>query len=218
MVIGFDGSGNIVCAVPGQVGIITGGDGVINAGNISSDTPSLFSNSIDFGADGYSDSDFDNLDSGTQSIISAGNQGGSTLLSEGFSFEILSRTQGALLLKTGMVILYDDATGKRTDYLVSIDGLKVGVLVSRAVGFPVAGNFSFDDGLILLERKLNDVLDSTANVSAEDLWEKQTLHIFAYSQAIAGNLQSAYATLSDDLKSDTIVLVTVTNGEDAFLY
>jgi len=103
---------------------------------MTSSASSIFQNSIDFGASGYDVSQFNDLTLGAQSIITAANDGGSSTLSVAFSFEVLGRSQSAVLLKTGDEILYDDPSSKTADYLVEINGHKIGVTTTRAVGFP----------------------------------------------------------------------------------
>ena len=144
--------------------------------------------------------------------------GGSSLLSEVFAYEVLARCEDALLLKTETEILYNDPAGKKTDLLVMIGESKLGVSVTRAVGFPREDPYTVERAQSLLEQKLSGVVSSTANVSDEDAWTKQILHIVAYADEHALSLQTAYELLEDDFRSDTVVWVTVSHGEDEFLY
>jgi len=121
-------------------------------------------------------------------------------------------------LKTETEVIYEDSQGKITDLLVEIHGKKIGVSVTRAVGFPRDDPYTIEDATRILEQKLQGVLDSTTNVSDEDLWEKQILHIIAYGTEHAQSLQAAFPDLNDTLKSNTIIWVTVTDGDDDFLY
>ncbi len=70
----------------------------------------------------------------------------------------------------------------------------------------------------LLNKKLNGILSSSANVAAEDAWEKQILHVLAYTADHSAQILSVFDDLSEDLKTDTILLVTTTEGDDAFMY
>jgi hypothetical protein len=176
-------------------------------------------NSIDFGDDPYDDEDKDLLTMGGQEIIDDGNAGGSSVLSEVFSFEVLQRCEGATLLKTETEIEYK-MQGKITDLLVQIDGVKIGVSVTRAVKFPrdQVTMFEYSRARTLLEKKLGDVLLSSANVAMGDLWSKQILHVLAYDRQHADVIQDAYNDIGVDLTADTIVLVTITDGQDEFIY
>jgi len=53
------------------------------------------------------------------------------------------------------------------------------VSVTRAVHFPFGEPYTLDEATTLLTRKLSEILESTANVSAEDAWVKQILYVYA---------------------------------------
>ena len=202
----------------GGFGTITGDCGLIDGALLSQTTPTLIENAIDFADDPYDESDYEALTEGGQEILDDGNAGGSSILSEVFAYEVLHRCEGATLLKTEMEVVYNDPGGKLTDLLVDFDGTKIGVSVTRAVGYPRDDPYTEDAAKNILEQKLQGVLDSTANVSAEDAWSKQILHIIAYADQHADSLAAAYATVDAALKSNTLVLVTVSHGDDDFLY
>ena len=69
------------------------------------------------------------------------------------------------LLKTETEIVYTDISGKKTDLLVTIGGIKWGVSVTRAVGFPRDDPYTVERAGQLLEQKLSGVIASTANVT-----------------------------------------------------
>ena len=200
-------------------GEISGECGVLDEVDLRGSEPGFVVNHINFAMDPFDDpEDVEELSGGGQQILEDGNAGGSSLLSEVFSFETLHRCELARLLKTETTIVYDDPMGKITDLLVEIDTLKVGVSVTRAVGFPRDAPYTVDDAAPLLERKLNGVLDSSSNVSQEDAWTKQILHIIAYEERHADAMSQAFDLMSDVVKADTIVIVTVSDGDDEFLY
>jgi hypothetical protein len=122
------------------------------------------------------------------------------------------------LLKTETEISYDDSTGKISHFIIDISGFKVGVIVTRAFTLPLGEDYTEEAAHSLLFNKLGDVILSTANVSAVDLWKKQILHIFADTVQHAERLKTVYNTLPEDLRSDTILVITVTEGDDIFLY
>lgn len=124
----------------------------------------------------------------------------------------------ATLLKTEGEVVYTDPMGKKTDLLVGFDGLKVGVSVTRAYGFPPDDPYTVAQAEALLTDKLGDIPLSTANVAPEDQWIKQILHVIAYEEMHAESVATAYAGLPANVKGDTIVLVTVTYGNDEFIY
>lgn len=199
----------------GGLGAISGECGTISATEIESPEPLLFVNAIDFGDVGY---DYELLTPGGQEVFDDGNLGGNSLLSEVIAFEVLTRCDGAELVKTETEIVYTDGTGPKTDLAVDLAGHRVGVSVTRAVAFPFDDPYDVEAADTLLRDKLQGVLDSSANVAPKDAWTKQILHIVAYGPMHPKSLQTAYAALSDELRADTIVVVTVTNGDDAFIY
>ena len=199
-------------------GVISGSCGVIDAALRQQPEPILIQNAIDFDDDPYDDVDYEELTDGGREIISDGNAGGSSLYSEVFAFEVLTRCVGAVLLKTETEILYEDPQGKMTDLLVSLDGVQVGVSVTRAVGFPREDPYTVEQAQGLLEQKLDGILASSANVTDADGWDKQILHIIAYAPEHAESLRAAFELVDPAVQSNTIVYVTVSDGEDSFLY
>src|SRR5678815_651626 len=99
--------------------------------------------------------------------------------------------------------------GKITDLLVEIDGLKIGVSVTRAVAFPFDQPYPPEQAMALMQRKLSDILLSTANVAPEDAWTKQALHIIAYSDQHAAVIDSALQQIDPAVRADTVVIVTI---------
>ena len=168
-------------------------------------------------ADPYDDADLARLTAGGREIIADGNAGGSSIMSEVFAFEVLARCELATLVKTETEVVYD-TQGKITDLLVEIDGQKVGVSVTRAVGFPFDDPYTVEKATAILEKKLADIQVSTANVSDGDRWVKQILHIIAYADAHVTSIETAWNALDSGLRGDTIILVTVSDGDDAFIY
>ena len=128
---------------------------------------------------------------------------------------MLARCEGAALLATEGEIQYVDDMGTKTDLRVAIDGLPVGVSVTRAVGFPPEDPYTPMQATTLLEDKLDDVLASTANVTPQDAWTKQILHVIAYAPGHIASLETALESIDVNTKADTIVYVTATNGDDA---
>lgn len=211
-----DGSGGPTLPLPG-FGTITGSCGVID-GQLLSPDPSVIINAIDFGTDPWDNpADLGLLTSGGQEMVADGNAGGSSLESEIFSLEVLTRCEGATLVKTETEVVYDVA-GSITDILVEIDGMKVGVSVTRAVGFPRDAIYPEATASALLTRKLTDIQESTANVSAGDRWVKQMLHVIAYADQHVAAMQAAYDALDPSVKADTILWITRTDGDDEFIY
>ena len=196
-----------------EVDIISGDCGAVAPKLVKSDSI-LFSNSIDFGKA------FDEslLGDGAQEVLADGNLGGSSLYSEAVSFEVLDLCEGATLLKTESEIDYQDSGGKKTDLLISIEDIAVGVSVTRAYHYPPEEGMEIGDAYTLLEDKLDDVLLSAANVAATDAWARSMLHVIAWDDVHAEAVTAAYEMLPPETTDETVVFVTVTHGDDEALY
>ena len=204
-----------VDASVGPFGELSGACNVIDT-EIEDPAPSHLDSAIAFERP-FTEADAPALTEGGRAILAAGNAGGSSLLSEVFAFELLGRCEGAELVKTETDIVYDQP-GAITDLLVAIDGEKLGVSVTRAVGFPFDAPYTVEQATDLLDGKLADILVSTANVSDADRWRKQILAVLAYGPGHASSLATALAAIDPELRADTIVWILVTDGTDDFIY
>lgn len=194
--------------------LASGACGVVKT-QIGAPTPSLETNLLVFVAgEEYTRSA---LSLGGQAIYDAPNAGGSSKESEVMSFEVLHVCEGAVLLKTETDIKYqppDAGSNAITDMLVSIDGKKVGVSVTRIY---TPGGMSDMQVKTTVEGKLADVKRSSERVLPEDKWVKQILHVFSPNKAATDALGRVWPTIPADTKADTITLVTETKG-GGFLY
>jgi len=211
-----DAAPDTLVPLPG-FGTITGECGVLDA-ELTSPEPSFFITHFDFGTDPYDDADLELLSEGAQEIWADGNAGGSSIKSEMFAFELLARCEGATLVKTENEVTYTDAQSKKTDMILIIDDLVVAANPTRAIGFPFDAPYTDAQAKTVLEKKLNDINNSTLHVSQADRWVKQILIVFAWAEGHVANIEAAYATIDAALKADTIVIVSVTDGEDRFIY
>jgi hypothetical protein len=198
-------------------GDITGSCGVIDATHLESGDDFVFINTIDFTDDTYDASDFGLLSSGGQILADTENAGGSSSWSEVFSFEMLYRCEFADLLKTETQIVYD-IEGSITDILVSMDEYKIGVSVTRAMSWPRDTAYELSQAISLITGKLEGIQESSINVSSEDSWKKQILHVLADRVEHVAVIQEALIQIDENIKGDTIILITVTEGLDDFIY
>eukprot|EP00732_Lithocolla_globosa_P005693 Lithocolla_globosa_v1_NODE_6077_length_1140_cov_4.457143.p1 type:complete len:206 gc:universal NODE_6077_length_1140_cov_4.457143:773-156(-) len=149
------------------------------------------------------------LSSGSEKLKHTPNAGGSSVKSEVLSFEILVRIFGVELHKTEMELKYWPKNGKMTDYSCQFGAYLIGVSVTRAFSF--FGDFEMEDALRIMKRKLRGVIESSAHVL--DKFRKQILHVFTRSEKSAKLLQKAYSQIDSHLKSNTIILVTVSDAK-----
>lgn len=198
-------------------GIITGACDVLDT-ELTDNSPSIFVNHIDFANDPFDDpEDLSLLTLGGQRMISEGNANANSLYSEVFAFEVLARCEDATLLETETSINYD-VQGKITDLEVLMDDVKIGVSVVRAMHWPHEDPYTVEEATTHLTGKLNDIQESSANVSAEGAWQKQVLSVIAYDQPTADTVNTAWQALDASVKADTIVVVTISDGDDGFIY
>ena len=197
---------------------ISGNINLLDNNILNSSNPYKFSGEIDFGSNPYDDSDFDSLSSGGKKLITDGNMGGTSILSEVFAFEVLRTTIGAQLLKSETEIVYTDPNGKQTNFLIQVDSHKIGVVVVRGYIYPPESDYTVTAAQTLLTNKLSKVNQSTANVTSADSWEKQILFVMAYSSSIATSFDTAWANIDNTTKGNTILVITTTNGDDSFIY
>ncbi len=153
-----------------------------------------------------------------RTVWEAGNLGGSSLESEVLAFEVLRFCEGADLVKTESEIVYDDDGGKKTDLLVTIDGVEVGVSVTRAFHYPPGEPYTSAEALALLEGKLEDVTASAENAADGDDWDRSMLHVVAYDGQHADEIDTAWAGIGGAVKDGHGLIVTVTDGDDAAIY
>jgi hypothetical protein len=163
------------------------------------------------------------LSTGAQQILSEGTAGGSSGYSEAFAFEMLHRCEGAGLVASETMIRYSvPMPGAITDILVEIDGLKVGVSVSRAVtvtGRCMRGDtYPMAEATRVLTSKLNGIRESSMLVAPEDRWVKQILFIYADTAAHAATLRTAWDALDPAVRADSVLYVSVSEAMDSFIY
>ena len=169
---------------------------------------------------GVEECDFvpEGLSPGGLEILLDGGAGGSSIYSEILAHEIALQCEQAVLLKTETEIIYVDPNGKKTDMLVTIDGVKIGISVTRAIVFPPGTPLSPAQAQALLEDKLADILESSANVDSVDAWQKQILTVETPSADDRDVLLATVPLIDAGLRADTIIWVVQTDGEDDFLY
>lgn len=194
---------------------VSGDCGVLD-GELTAAAPSRFANRMAF-AHAYTDADEALLTPGGREIIADGNAGGSSLYSEVFAHEVLAACEPVDLVKTETEIVYDGPSTK-TDFSADIGGVRIGVSVTRAQTFPLGSPLSVDAARGLLDGKLADIIESSANVTAADAWQKQILAVMIYDDQHLGSIETALAQIDAATRADTIVWLTVTDGPDGIIY
>lgn len=147
------------------------------------------------------------------------NIGGSSQISEAFSYEIFAQGRNAQLEKTEKEIVRLLEKGKKIaiDYVCKIHGVSVGVSVTRAVKFrkdyldnninKFCGSFAEKDARKLLGKKMNDLKDISEQ-QENRIWDKQILHVWVPNQVIANIVSRVASTILNDHDSNTLVVIS----------
>ncbi len=196
-------------------GAISGECGPLSLADLQAATPSTFETRIDFAMLAF---DAGVLSDAGYRMYTTPNAGGSSAESEVFAYEVLYRCELADLVATETQVTYTPPTSKKTDLVVSIEGEELGVSVARAFKFPPGTPLPVNEAKAMLEGKFSDILVSTQNVNPPRAWQKQILHVIAYDDVAKQAVIDAAATIAPQIRADTILYITVTDGDDAFIY
>jgi predicted small lipoprotein YifL len=185
---------------------------------IASPMPSLVNNQLVFMApERYERAA---LSMGGQRLFDTPNAGGSSIESEIMAYEVLHFCEGASLTATETEIQYtapDDAGANSiTDLLVTIDGQRVGVSVTR-IYRPAPMVLTDADVRSQLVTKLTGINRSSMRVLPAFRWVKQILSVFVANQTVADQVTRVWPTIDAATRADTIVLMTTTRG-GGFIY
>lgn len=196
-------------------GVISGDCGPLSLIDLHSPLPSTYENRIDFEMMNF---DAGALSDGGFTMFNTPNAGGSSGNSEVFAFEVLHRCEFAELAATETQVTYTPPGSKKTDIVVNIEGEIVGVSVARAFKYPPGTPLPVADARNLLNGKFSDIQVSTQNVNPPWQWNKQILHVLAYDDVAKQAVIDAAAQIDAGVRGDTILFITTTDGNDAFIY
>jgi len=196
-------------------GAVTGACGPLSLMDLTSPLPSSFETRIDFGSAAF---DAGLLSDGGYRLFTTPNAGGSSVASEVFSYEVLHRCELAELFATETQVTYTPPTSKKTDLVITLEGQVVGVSVARAFKFPPGSPLLVSDARALLNGKFSDIRISSQNVDPPWRWRKQILHVLAYDDVARQAVLDAAAQIDAGVRGDTILYLTTTDGNDAFIY
>ncbi|KAG2378995.1 hypothetical protein C9374_007633 [Naegleria lovaniensis] len=165
------------------------------------------------------------LSEDSQRILCVPNAGGNSVFSEVLSFEFIKMLIESLcasirvsLHKTEMELVYKEGS-KITDMCIALNNTMtnettlMGCSVTRCFNFMNLEEVVSDVSIkLLLKKKLSGIIDSTNGVIG-DQWTRQILHIWTSNMQTAQSIKRIYETeISDELKSNTIVIITCTCG------
>jgi hypothetical protein len=193
------------------LGELEGDCPALDEGVWSTKDPALFRNTVTL--DGWDES---LLSMGGAEILADGTPGGSSLESEVLAFEVLHACEGAMLVRTSGEISYVDEDGEKADFLVVIDSISVGAIVTRAVHWPQEEPYTAAEAEALLTDTLFDVLMSAANANPDNAWSRSILHVVAYDGQHADAVEDAWLLLDSAVRASTLVVLTVTDGDEIY--
>lgn len=150
------------------------------------------------------------------------NAGGKSVNSEAISANVLNHLYNITDITTEMEIQYRWYNYKRCDYICELYGQRVGVSVTRAMGYPDPSNFTPEHAWKLLNKKIDGLLIAREGVIDKYNFNKCVLHVWCENEDIADMIIDQYNILreiSGDEMNDIIVILSVTQENNApFIY
>lgn len=149
------------------------------------------------------------------------NAGGNSEYSEAISIHYYENVFGAsdFILETEVEYWRDY---KMVDYICTINNQRIGVSVTRAMGFPRSSSFTREDGKNLLKRKINGLIVACDLVITKHSFTKSILHIFCQNNRIAHIMKEVYEqeleidSMGLKVLCDVIVVITVCNEKNIY--
>lgn len=144
------------------------------------------------------------------------NAGGASVVSEALSVEYMCRRIRASDTVPEMKIQYYFYNWKKIDYISTINGERIGVSVTRAMGYPNPELFEMEDALRLGTKKLYGLILARNGISECHNYNRSILHVFCQTQHIAVLMQEAFRTLiaadralQEDLSGHIVIILTI---------
>ncbi|CAG8540857.1 6024_t:CDS:1 [Paraglomus brasilianum] len=156
------------------------------------------------------------LSKGAAKMLTLPNAGGTSMLSEVFSCEIMERILGAELSKTEMEVRYRFSNQPMTDYLVKLRHkipVTIGISVTRA--YAHKRRYTSQDARALLKKKLSGINSSTRNIIGDRVW-KQILHIWCPDGHTAKMVKRAYSKIDEAHTANTVIVLSVVESAWVF--
>ena len=148
------------------------------------------------------------------------NGGGKSNISEMMSIEYYIRSFGAKKILFEMEIDYK-IDYKMVDYVCNIKNFRIGVSVTRAMGYPKPTNFTYHQALRLLHKKLYGLIIARNAVCKNHSFKKSVLHVWCQSLRISKLIKKAYSSFNiNDYGLDIkgIVILHLSVCSDSYIY
>jgi len=126
--------------------------------------------------------------------LNVDNAGGNSMISEMMSIEYFIRVFEAQDILLEMEVEYW-IDYKMVDFVCTIPQFgRVGVSVTRAMGYPTPEKFTYEKALGLLKKKLYGLIISRNGVTKKHSFYRSILHVWCQTPEIATFLRDAYAS------------------------
>ena len=148
--------------------------------------------------------------------LEVNNAGGKSEISEMFSIDYFSTFYNAHSIILEKEVDYW-ASYKMVDFICTIENQRVGISVSRAMGFPNETNFTQE----MASNLLYGLIVARNCVDESHAFDKSILHIWCQSQRIANCLPVAFSNLNNDgyeLNVEGCLLLQLTICSDYQIY
>jgi len=129
-------------------------------------------------------------------VVLEPNAGGKSVVSEALSVEYMAQRFRATDVQTEMELKYWSEHWKKIDYSVRVGNVRVGVSVTRAMGFPTQAEFTMEDARRLLKKKLFGLLVARAGIDESCRFGVAVLHVWCQSKRIAALLRQHFEELA----------------------
>ena len=99
---------------------------------------------------------------------------------------------------------------KMVDFVCKIDGTRVGVSVTRAMGYPTPDRFTPEKAADLVNKKLYGLVVARDSVVKKHRFFKSVLHIWCQTDEISAIVKDAYDNMDDEMniKGDMLLILT----------
>lgn len=152
--------------------------------------------------------------SAAQCVLTRPSAGGSSIISEALSAEVVDRFLGIQRIKTEMELKYSKS-GPITDFACTVQrNITLGISVTRAKPYK-ARKMTTKVASRLLTKKLKGILVSNQTV-VNYTFKRQILHVWTEDGRTAATIKRICANLPAELRSNTIILISTVNLDTVF--
>jgi hypothetical protein len=146
------------------------------------------------------------------------NAGGQSEISEALSINYFYERFKASLFVLEMEIEYWMTSYKMCDFICIINNQKIGVSVTRSMGFPTQDSFNEESAYNLLKKKMNGLIVARSGVCTKHEFIISVLHIWCQNQKIADTIKKIYPQIINESESVYEIIVLLTVCDKQYIY